>query len=80
MKLMLYRQILEYTGCIPYREVWLPPPKIGVLGMTLSCISWWDSSFGALYNVEYSFIAIIPWAPLGHIYGLNRTICKSFFI
>ena len=31
--------------------------------MTLNCIWWWDSSPGALENVEYLFIAVLQ-APL----------------
>ena len=31
-----------------------------VLSMTLNCIWWWDSSFGALGNVKFPFIAIAP--------------------
>ena len=46
---------LEYSNCIPCREVRLPPAtaKNGwVLGMTLKCIRWWGSSFGAQVVVK----------------------------
>ena len=35
-------------------------PKRSIMGMTLNCIWWWDSSSVYLGNGEYSFIAIIP--------------------
>ena len=44
---------LQHTGETASR-------KKGVLGMTLNCMWWWGSTFGALDRVEYLYIVITP--------------------
>ena len=52
-------QDLDYANCISCRRV-RSCPKRGVLDMTLNCILWLGSCSGALWKVEYLFIAITP--------------------
>ena len=40
------------------------PPKSDILGMKLHGIRWWGNNSGALRNMMYSFITIIPWSTM----------------
>ena len=55
--------------------------------MTINCTQWWGNTSGALWSVQYHFVAITSWSTLtqnkstcqGPFYGLNGSAWESIF-
>ena len=60
----------------PCKEKSPPPPKEGVLGITLKSIWWWCSNSGELESMEYLFVDIIHRSTLT---GCGRTCISPLY-